>query len=210
MIGASSLRVSLAHRWSNSMDSDRRGRGRLSSLEELPEEAQDDVIWAIGQLNERRRTQSDILFELNDRLEVKGVSAISKSAFNRRAMRLSRRAAQLEERRHLYAGVAEKLTPEEVGRTDIVLGEFLKVLIDELLDGEGLDSKNAMELAKAYKETVMAQRHSAEHRRKLEEEGRAKLDKAVLDATGAVEKSGQPVDGAAILALIRKAYSGEA
>ncbi|TCP88929.1 uncharacterized protein DUF3486 [Rhizobium sp. PP-CC-2G-626] len=173
------------------MDQDRRGRGRLSSLEELPEEAQDDVIWAIGQLNERRRTQADILFELNDRLEVKGVGAISRSAFNRRAMRLSRRAAQLEERRHLYAGVAEKLTPEEIGKNDIVLGEFLKVLIDELLDGDGLDSKNAMELAKAYKETVVAQRHSAEHRRKAEDEARVKIGKAVTEAVAAVaEKTG--------------------
>ncbi|NKX16150.1 DUF3486 family protein [Ochrobactrum pseudogrignonense] len=78
---------------------------------------------------------------MNDRLEVKGIGPISKSAFNRKAMRLSRRASQLEERRYIYAGIAEKLTPEEISKSDIVLGEFLKTLIDELLDGDGLNSK---------------------------------------------------------------------
>ncbi|MFD1792089.1 phage protein Gp27 family protein [Ochrobactrum teleogrylli] len=188
------------------MAEDRRGRSRLDSLELLPEEAQDDVVWAIGQLNERRRSQADILFELNDRLEVRGIGPISRSAFNRKAMRLSRRASQLEERRYIYAGIAEKLTPEEISKSDIVLGEFLKTLIDELLDGDGLNSKNAMELARAYKETVVAQRHSAEHRRKAEEEAKAKLAKAVGDATDAVEKAGRKVDGQEILRMIREAY----
>lgn len=188
------------------MAEDRRGRSRLDSLEQLPEDAQDDVVWAISQLNERRRSQADILFELNDRLEVKGIGPISKSAFNRKAMRLSRRASQLEERRFIYAGIAEKLTPEEISKSDIVLGEFLKTLIDELLDGDGLNSKNAMELARAYKETVVAQRHSAEHRRKAEEEAKAKLAKAVGDATDAVEKAGRKVDGEEILRMIREAY----
>ncbi|MFQ0815791.1 DUF3486 family protein [Brucella sp. 10RB9214] len=188
------------------MTEDRRGRSRLDSLELLPEDAQDDVVWAISQLNERRRSQADILFELNDRLEVKGIGPISKSAFNRKAMRLSRRASQLEERRYIYAGIAEKLTPEEISKSDIVLGEFLKTLIDELLDGDGLNSKNAMELARAYKETVVAQRHSAEHRRKAEQEASAKLAKAVGDATDAVEKAGRKVDGEEILRMIREAY----
>lgn len=189
------------------MDADRKGRGRLSSLEQLPEEAQDDVIWAIGQLNERRRSQADILFELNDRLEVKGVGPVSRSAFNRRAMRLAKRSAQLEERRYIYAGIAEKLTPEEVSKADIVLGEFLKTLIDELLDGEGLDSKNAMELAKAYKETVVAQRHSAEHRRKLEAEAQAKITKAVDAVAGEIAKTGT-TDGAEVLRKIREDVYG--
>lgn len=189
------------------MDADRKGRGRLSSLEQLPEEAQDDVIWAIGQLNERRRSQADILVELNDRLEVKGVGPVSRSAFNRRAMRLAKRSAQLEERRYIYAGIAEKLTPEEVSKADIVLGEFLKTLIDELLDGEGLDSKNAMELAKAYKETVVAQRHSAEHRRKLEAEAQAKISKAVDAVEGELQKKGT-TDGAEVLRRIREDVYG--
>jgi len=166
------------------------GRGRLSSLDLLPEEARDDLIWAIGELNKRERTQADIHFEFNDRLEAKGIETISRSAFNRKAMRLAKRTLQLEERRHIYAGIAERLTPEEVGKADLVLGEFLKTLLDELLDGDGLDSKNAMELARAYKDTIMAQRHSAELREKAEAQAKAKLEKAVDAVSEVVKKAG--------------------
>jgi hypothetical protein len=183
------------------------GRGRLSSLDQLPEEAQDDLIWAISQLNARKRTQADILFELNDRLEVKGIEPISRSAFNRRATRLAKRTMQLEERRFIYAGIAERLTPEEVGKNDLVLGEFLKALIDEILDTEGLDSKNAMELAKAYKETIIAQRHSSDHRRKAQDEAKAKLIKAVDQVAGAVQ-GGEKPDGQEVLRKIREDIYG--
>lgn len=167
----------------------RKGRGRLSRIDTLPDEARDDVIWAIGELNTRERSQADILFELNDRLAVKGIEPISRSSFNRKSMRLTKRAMQLDERRHIYAGIAEKLTPEEVGKADLVLGEFLKTLIDELLDGDDLASKNAMELARAYKDTVMAQRHSAELREKAEAQASARLKKAVDQVGEVVRKS---------------------
>lgn len=166
-----------------------KGRGRLSSLDLLPEEARDDVIWAIAELNTRERTQADILFELNDRLAVKGIDPISRSAFNRKSMRLAKRSMQIDERRHIYAGIAERLTPEEVGKADLVLGEFLKTLIDELLDGDGLVSKNAMELARAYKDTVMAQRHSAELREKAEAQAEARLKKVVDEVGEVVRKT---------------------
>ncbi|CAK7257538.1 MULTISPECIES: phage protein Gp27 family protein [unclassified Shinella] len=190
------------------MAEDRRGRGRLNSLELLPEEAQDDVIWAVGQLNERRRSTADILFELNDRLEVKGIPPISKSAFYRRSARLAKRAMQLEERRYIYAGIAEKLTPEEIGRNDVVLGEFLKTLIDDLLDRDEADSKSAMELARAYKDTIIAQRHSAEHRRKAEDEAKTKLLKAVDAAVGVAGVEGEKPDGLAVIKKIREEIYG--
>ncbi|QDY99075.2 DUF3486 family protein [Nitratireductor mangrovi] len=154
----------------------------------LPEECQDDVVWALARLNERQRTQADILFELNDRLAVKGQGPISRSAFSRRSVRMSKRARQLEERSHLYAGIAEKLTPEEIGQADIVLGEFLKTLIDELLDHPQLTPKNAMELARAYQSIVAAQRTSVDRQEKSERATAAKLAKAVDEAVETVAK----------------------
>ena len=71
----------------------------LDSLDLLPPECEDDVVWALARLNERQRTQADILFELNDRLAVKGQGPISKSAFSRRSVRLKRRRDRLAERR---------------------------------------------------------------------------------------------------------------
>ena len=77
------------------------GRGRLSSIDLLPEEAQDDILWALGELNQRQRTQADILFELNDRLEAKGFEAISKSAFNRNSTKLAARSRRIAERQQI-------------------------------------------------------------------------------------------------------------
>lgn len=186
----------------------RQGRGRLSSLDTLPEEAQDDLIWALGQLNERRRPQIDILHELNERLDVKGIDPISRSAFNRRAMRLARRTAQLEERRHVYAGIAERLTPEEVSKSDIVLGEFLKVLIDELLEDDQLTSKNVMELARAYKETVLAQRNSSAERRKAEEDAKKKINNALSKVEQSLPMQSETANGKEILRKIREDIYG--
>lgn len=155
------------------------GRGRLSSLDLLPEEAQDDVLWAIGELNQRNRSQSDILVELNGRLAVKGIEPISKSSFNRASMRLNARARRIAERQQIYAGIAEQLTPESVGQTDRVLAEFLKTLIDELLDSTDLSPKNAMELSRAYRDITHGQRISIETRRELEAEFAKKAAQAV-------------------------------
>ncbi len=154
-------------------------RGQLSSLDLLPDEAQDDLVWAIGELNRRQRTQADILFEFNDRLAVKGLGPISKSAFGRASVRVASRAAKIEERRRVYAAIAPTLTPEDVAKNDLVLGEFLKTLIDELADSPDLTPKNAQELARAHYAIVSAQRVSIERRKKLEEEFAAKTEQVI-------------------------------
>ena len=173
----------------------------------LPDEAQDDIIWAMGELNARRRSQADILFELNDLLEVKGIDPISRSAFNRKSMSLAKRAMQLDERRHVYAGIAEKLTPEEVGKADLVLGEFLKILLDQISLKDDLDSKNLQELGRAYKDIIVGQRHSAEHRAKLEAEAKAKLGKVVDAVEGHLATTEKP-DGMAVIKKIREEIYG--
>ena len=180
----------------------------LSSLEQLPEECQDDVVWALARLNERERTQADILFELNDRLAVKGYGPISKSAFSRRSVRLKRRADRLAERDHVYAGIVDKITPQKMGDQDIVLGELLKALIDEMID-EAKSPEDVKELSSAFRQTVSAQQLSANLKAKAEAAAEKKLEKAVEAAAGEAEKAGHPVDAAHVLALIRKAYRGE-
>jgi ATP-dependent exoDNAse (exonuclease V) alpha subunit len=161
------------------------GRRRLNSLDLVPEHARDDILWALGELNQRDRTQADILAELNGRLATKGVDPISSSAFSRASLRRRKRALQLSERKAIYAGLAEQLSPEEIGRSDIILGEFLKTLIDELLDDADLSSKQALELARAYSATVSAQRASAEHQRRTEA---AAMERLVKVADAAIEK----------------------
>lgn len=189
---------------------DRRATERrvLGSLDLLPEECQDDVVWALAELNRRERTQADILFELNDRLAVKGHGPISRAAFSRRSVRLKRRADRLAERDALYAGVIDKITPEKMAEQDIILGELLKTLIDELID-DARSAEDVKELASAYRQTVSAQGMSAKLKAAAEAAAQKKLEKAVGDAASEAGKAGIPVDAARVLELIRKAYAGD-
>lgn len=162
------------------------GRGRLSSIDLLPDEAQDDIVWAMGELNKRQRTQADILFELNDRLAVKGLDAISKSAFNRKAIRVANAARKISESRALFAGIAPQFTPDKIAEADIVIGELIKILITELLDRDAgdFDTKGAMELSRAYKHTIEGQRLSGDAKRRAV----AEFDKKVGAAVETVSK----------------------
>ncbi len=161
----------------------------LSSLDLLPEECQDDVVWALARLNERARSQSDILFELNDRLAVKGYGPISKSAFSRRSVRLKRRADRLAERDALYAGIADKITPEKMADQDRVLGELLKALIDEMIN-DATTAEDVKELASAYRQTVSAQQVSANLKAKVLAEANKKLEQAVAEVAQVARKAG--------------------
>lgn len=157
------------------------GRGRLSSIDLLPDEAEDDLFWAMAELNRRKRSQADILIELNDRLAVKGCEPISRSAFNRKAVRVAQAARRIAESRALFEGLAPQFTPERVDETNVVIGELIKVLITELLDRpEGAFSpKGAMEIANAYKTAIQGQAISSERKRRLEAEFAAKVSSAV-------------------------------
>lgn len=162
-----------------------RGRGRLSSLDLLPEEAQDDLVWACQQLAARQRTQADILFEFNDRLAVKGIEPVSKSAFNRKAIRIAAATRRQRETREIFSALSGDIEPARIDEHSIVLGEFLKTLIFELLQPGAAehDADSAMKLSRGFKEIMVGQKISAD--RRAAEEKRAN-DKAVqaIEAVG--------------------------
>ena len=80
------------------------GRGRLSSIDLLPPEAEDDVEWAHTELAARACTIDEIHQSFCTRLLAKGIKPISRSAFHRSSMRLNRMASRLGEVREI-AGV---------------------------------------------------------------------------------------------------------
>lgn len=159
----------------------RPGRGRLSSMDLIPEEGQDDIVWAVAELNKREKTANDILAELNDRLAAKDIDPISKSAFNRKSVKLAAMSNRLNEARHIFSGLAPQFTAEKVDEGTIVLGEFIKLLLFELAQNEGaaIGTKGAMELARAYLAAIQAQKISAERRRALEADFKAEAEKAI-------------------------------
>lgn len=164
---------------------EQRGRGRLSSLDLLPEEAQDDLIWACQQLAERQRTQADILFEFNDRLEAKGIEHVSKSAFNRKAIRIAAATRRQRETREIFSALSGDIDPARIDEHSIVLGEFLKTLIFELLQPGSAehDADSAMKLSKGFKEIMVGQKISAD-RRAAEEKRATEKAVAAIEAVG--------------------------
>ncbi|ETR78881.1 hypothetical protein X566_15400 [Afipia sp. P52-10] len=171
---------------------DRAKRGRLSAIDTLPEWADEAKVWAFEQLKERKLSQLDILDGFNARLKVAALAngitdppVISRSAFNRTALRIAIMSRRLEETRQIAAVIAPKL--EEAGDESLTLmvAETLKTLIAEMLGNAGelsADGDTAMMLmatSRALKHAEEAKRISADGRRKIEADLKAKAVKAV-------------------------------
>ena len=147
----------------------------------MPETGQDDIVWAMGELNQRKRTQSDILDELNGRLADKGLDLISRSAFNRKAVATAKAGWRMAESRAIFAGIAEYLTPEKIDDANVALGEFIKTLIAEIVSQQDdLGAKEAKELSQAFQAVVTGQ--------KLSIDRKVKADAAALAAAEAQAK----------------------
>ncbi len=171
-----------------------KGRGRLSSLDVIPEEGQEDIRWAYAELNKRERTAADILFELNDRLTARGLEefTISKSAFGRKSVAIARAADRIKTSRAIFAGIADQLTPENMDQGNVALGEFIKALIGEIIsehDGD-ISPKGVMELAGAFRAVVSAQKLSHDRKMKAGKEIAARVDEAAKEAGRIARKAG--------------------
>lgn len=59
------------------------GRGRLTEIEKLPPTADEDIAWAKSALTARKLTQQQIYSQFAQRLDAKGISAMTISSFNR-------------------------------------------------------------------------------------------------------------------------------
>jgi len=160
----------------------RQGRGRLSSINLLPEEADVIVAWAAQELRELKRTQTEIHLEFNQKLEKIGLEPISASAFNRHAIRLAQITRRIEETREITAVLTERLEPGQTDDLTIMVAETIKTLVFELLNEggtAGFSPKAAMEMASALKSAAGAQKISADRRMKLETELAQKVDVAL-------------------------------
>jgi len=185
-----------------------RGRGRLSSIEQLPTEADGDIQWAVEQLAERKRTQADILFELNDRLAVIGCDPVSSSAFNRFSIRKAAALRRLRETREVSKAIVEVLGDNRGDDVTIAIAELMKEAIQSHLEGSKIEPKAMMEMGRALQSVVSAQRMSGEVRQKAEAETRLQLDKATEAAADGIAKVRPGIDRAEVLRQIREEVYG--
>jgi hypothetical protein len=125
-------------------------RRRLSSLDLLPPEAEEDVLWAYEELRAKKRLQDDILTEFNTRLKLLGLQPISRSAFSRASLRLMRMASRLDETREIASVLSEKLGKDAGEEVTLMVSETIKTLIFETIENAGklkADGKTAEMLA---------------------------------------------------------------
>jgi len=172
----------------------REGRGRLSSLDLLPEEAEGDLVWALEQLRERSMPQTAILDELNARLADRGIGKVSKSAFSRWSVRKAIQFRRLDEVRAITGDIVGNLGTDGADEVTVAVAEMLKAAIYEQLENGQLSSKGVMELSRALSAAVGAQKASAEHRRKLEERVNAEVERVAEKAETAVREAGLSED----------------
>jgi len=183
----------------------RQGRGRLSTIDLLPEEADADILWLNEELREGRRLQIDLLDEFNARLADKGIGSVSKSAFSRYTVRKATQFRQLDETRRISMELADMLGVDSADKMTIALSEMLKVAAFRIAEGGGLNSKDVMELARAIKDVTSAQKLSADYRRELEHEFDDRLEENADRAEVVAREAGLSADS---IAKLRREFLG--
>lgn len=183
----------------------RQGRGRLSSIDTLSEEAEEDVVWALEALRERKLPQNTIREEFNARLIAKDIEPISKSAFNRYAVRKAIQFRKMDEVRRISSELVETLGTDAPDDVTVLVAEMIKVSMFKILEDKELDPKAIMELSRALQSTVSAQRGSEEYRKQLEKRVAQQLEEAADRAEVKMREAGLPADR---IAQLRKDFLG--
>lgn len=192
---------------------DRGGRGQLSSIDELPDEAEPHIVWALEQLRERKLKQNIILMEFNERLADVAhehdieIKPISKSSFNRFSVKKARLFRRLDEVQRMGSELASSMGAEEPDQVTIAVAELLKVAAFEVLEGGEVSTKQIMELSRALQSAVGAQEKSAQYRERLQKEVSAKLAEAAAKVGAIGEKAGVSEEA---MTKIKLAFAGQA
>jgi hypothetical protein len=172
------------------------GRGRLTAIDQLPEECDAVVSWAAQALADRERTQVEIYGEFKQKLiALQGEQGLdfdipSFSAFNRYSIKLAMLSRRMEQTREIAATLSQRMDAAGSDELTLISAEAIKTLIFEILQSKGeagLDPKGAMELANALRAASAAQVSSSNRRQKLEAEER--LRKVEGDMKANAEKA---------------------
>jgi hypothetical protein len=191
------------------------GRGRISSIDRLPDWCDEAVRWAFTALKERDLTQLEILDGLNERIraaawaegvtDAEAIPQISKSAFNRRAMRLAAVGRRLEETREIAAILTPKFEGENAEQITLLLAQTIKSLTFEMLENAGNELKADGETAemlmfasRALKHAEEAQKISADTKARILRDFTTKAEAAVAKVAAKTGVSGN------LVAFLRK------
>ena len=176
----------------------RNGRGQLSSIDVLPEEADEAIAWANAQLRERKMPQKEILRQFNAMRADHGIPAISRSAFSRHSVRLAVEMRKMEASRQIMDVVLGQLEPGERSDSMIAATELLKYrILEQVMAEEEPDPKLLLNATLALQRLSSTAAREAEVQRRDKREQREEdertaeqdaLAKAEAEAAERVEK----------------------
>lgn len=180
------------------------GRGRLSSLDLLPKEADHIVAWAAGELADREKTQTDIYGEFVTRCEAlmkehRGELEFkipSFSSFNRFSVRQARMSRRLDQTREIVAVLSEKHDAKASDDLTIIAGEMIKAVVLHMLGDatDGVAPKELKALADGLRAAQIAQNMSADRRTKIETNIKERMAEAVETVAKAKGLTGETAD----------------
>lgn len=172
-----------------------RGRGRLSSFDTMPPEADPIIAWVAQELASRDRTQTDIYAEFTARCEElmkehRGELEFripAFSSFNRYSLRQARLTRRLDQTREIVSAIAGGFDAKDADDLTIMTAETIKALVLHMLadQDDAVLPKDVMHMASALRQASHAQSVSAENRRKRE----AEVAKRVSEAVDAAAKA---------------------
>ena len=163
-----------------------KSRGRLSSIDQLPEEIRVEVNAA---LRERRMTQVEILEQTNAQLAADGQRLISKSALGRYAVAVEKKMAQMREAREAANAMVGGL--DEIRGTDLgrAVTEMIKTLAFSKIMKDG-DDDTELDVDTLNKLALLAQRIERASEMSHERENKIRTQ-AKEDAARALKKAGK-------------------
>jgi hypothetical protein len=193
-----------------------RARNRLSSIQLLPRECGPIVRWAADELQDDKRTQTDIYGEFVSKLEAlqrefRGeldFEIPSFRSFNRYSVRLDETTRYLNEAREMASAIASKFDAQGSDDVTLIAVEAIKAVALQMLTAgkKSLDPKGVMSLANAVRAASQAQSISTNRRQKIQAEFKDKVDQAV----GMIEEQAEKLtpDGKEALRKIREDVYG--
>lgn len=198
-----------------------RGRGRLSSMEMLPEAADEALAWANAELRERRMPQVEILRRMNAMLADHGIPPVSVGTFSRYSVRVAIEARKLSAAQEATKAFLNRLPQGKRDDTTIAAIELVKVrILEMIMDEEEPDPKllatasltlqrltaTANNVAEGKRQDDKDQREqSAAERDEAERQAKREADQAVATVEKLASEAGLSADR---VAAIRRGVLG--
>ncbi len=168
----------------------RKGRGRPSSIDLLPEDLR---IKLNAALRERRLTQTEILDHFNLLLEEREQSKISRSALSRYAVQVEETGSRLREAREAAGALVGKLgegADSDLGRavTEMVKTQVFDAVLDRGDEENGPDLDRLKTLSIIIEKIAKASKLDSDREFKIREHVEAQVKKAAVKEVDRVGK----------------------